>query len=65
MHSMSSYGDPGASFTRNVSLFESDWRTDLSDIQGRIQTYDSRTRIPAIERLQVEISELEEKIVVA
>ncbi len=64
MHSMGSYGGQRASFEENVALFKSDWSEDLSDIQARITAYDTRTRIPEIERLRVEISEIE-KILLA
>lgn len=64
-HKMSTYGDQGASFERNVDLFESDWMGDLSDIQRRIEAYDNRTLTPAMERMQAEISEIEKKILTA
>ncbi len=64
-HNMSTYAESGASFERNVDLFESDWLGDLSDIQRRIEAYDDRTLIPAMERMQAEISEIEKKILVA
>jgi hypothetical protein len=59
---MINYGDPGSSFDENVGLFESDWKNDLSSIGERITRYDKQVLTPAMEKMKLELSELQEKI---
>lgn len=64
-HNMIIYGQSGSSFDENVGLFESDWKNDLSRIGERITRYDKQVLTPAMEKMKLELSELQEKIAAA
>jgi serine/threonine protein phosphatase PrpC len=60
-YEMSVYGQSGHSFEQNVDTFEADWKSDLADIAAKIEQYNDRTLVPAMERMKREIAEIEKK----
>jgi len=59
---MVAYGSSGDSFEQNVAQFESHWKGALSDIEEKMDKYDQHTLTPAIEKMQLQIAEIEREI---